>query len=141
VPYKGTPEALTALTTGQVDVMFEILAPTMSHIKAGNVKPIAVASSKRFSGLPNVPAAVDTVPGYVAASWNGLAAPANTPKAIIDRLNKEVSAAVASPQVKQRLFDLGVTAQASTPKATRDLLASDIKKWGEVIEKAKIEKQ
>ena len=141
VPYKGTPDALTALTTGQVDVMFEILGPTMSFIKAGTVKPIAVASAKRFAGLPDVPVAADAVPGYVASSWNGLAAPAGTPQAVIDRLNKEISIAVQSPDVKKRLFDLGVDAQSMSPKETRELLAGDIKKWTGVIEKAKIEKK
>jgi tripartite-type tricarboxylate transporter receptor subunit TctC len=141
VPYKGTPDALTALATGQVDVMFEILGPTMAHIKAGTVKPIAVASSKRFAGLPDVPVAADAIPGYVASSWNGLAVPAGTPQAIVDRLHKEISAAVASPAVKQRLFDLGVAAQSSTPSETKEQLASDIKKWSAVIEKAKIEKR
>jgi tripartite-type tricarboxylate transporter receptor subunit TctC len=141
VPYKGTPEALTALTTGQVDVMFEILGPTMSFIKAGTVKPIAITSAKRFAGLPDVPVASDAVPGYVASSWNGLAAPAGTPQAVIDRLNKEISIAVQSPDVKKRLFDLGVEAQSMSPKETRELLAGDIKKWTGVIEKAKIEKK
>lgn len=141
VPYKGTPDALTALSTGQVDVMFEILGPTMAYIKAGTVKPIAVASAKRFAGLPNVPVAADAVPGYVASSWNGLAAPAGTPQAVIDRLNKEISVAVQSPDVKKRLFDLGVDAQSMSPKETRELLAADIKKWTGVIEKANIEKK
>lgn len=141
VPYKGTPDALIAVTTGQVDVMFEILGPAMPNIKSGNVKPIAVTSAKRFSGLPNVPVAADTVPGYVASSWNGIAAPAKTPQAIIDRLNKEIGIAIASPQVQKRLLDVGVTAQAMSPKETRDLLASDIKKWAGVVEKAKIQKQ
>lgn len=141
VPYRGTPDAVMALTSGQADVMFEILGPTMSHLKSGSVKPIALTSDKRFSGLPDVPIAADTVPGYVASSWNGIAAPAKTPQAIIDRLYKEISIAIESPQVKQRLFDMGVTAQAMTPKETKGLLASDIKKWADVIEKAKIQKQ
>lgn len=141
VPYKGTPDAMIAVTTGQADAMFEILGPAMSNIKAGNIKPIAVTSAKAFAGLPNVPVAADTVPGYVASSWNGIAAPARTPQAIIDRLNKEIGIAIASPQVQKRLLDVGVTAQAMTPKETRELLASDIKKWAGVVEKAKIQKQ
>jgi tripartite-type tricarboxylate transporter receptor subunit TctC len=141
VPYKGTPDALTALSTGQVDVMFEILGPTMSFIKAGTVKPIAITSAKRFAGLPDVPVASDDVPGYVASSWNGLAAPAGTPQAVIDRLNKEISIAVQSPDVKKRLFELGVDAQSMSPKETKELLAADIKKWTNVIEKANIEKK
>lgn len=141
VPYKKTPDALTALTTGQVDVMFEILGPTMTYIKAGTVKPIAVTSDKPFAGLPDVPVAKDVVPGFVASSWNGLAAPAETPRAIIDRLNKEISKAVATPEVKKRLFELGVAAQSMSPEETKKQLASDIKKWSAVIEEANIPKR
>jgi tripartite-type tricarboxylate transporter receptor subunit TctC len=81
------------------------------------------------------------VPGYQASSWNGVAAPARTPKAVIDRLNREVNAAVAAPEVRKRLLDLGVEARAGTPEALRELLVSEIAKWKVVIERAKIPKQ
>lgn len=142
VPYKGTPEVLTAATTGEVDVAVEILAPTLSQIKAGNFNPIAVTSSKRFAGLPNVPTVAESgVPNYQATSWNGLAAPAKTPQPVIDRLTKEINAAVSHPDVKAKLFEMGIEAQGGTPESTKKLLASDIAKWGAVIEKANIEKQ
>ncbi|RJF92842.1 Bug family tripartite tricarboxylate transporter substrate binding protein [Noviherbaspirillum saxi] len=141
-PYKGTPEVITAVTTGEIDVAVEILGPTLPQIKAGNLNVIGVTSTKRFAGLPNVPTVAESgLPNYQATSWNGLAAPAKTPKVIIDRLNKEINLAVADPDVKRRLLELGVVAQGGTPDSTKNLLASDIAKWGVVIEKAKIEKQ
>ena len=142
VPYKGTPEVLTAVTTGEIDAAVEILGPALPQIKSGNFNAIAITSSKRFSGLPNVPTVAESgLPNYQATSWNGLAAPARTPQPIIDRLNKEINAAVARPEVKARLLELGIVAQGGTPASTQKLLASDIAKWGAVIEKAKIDKQ
>jgi tripartite-type tricarboxylate transporter receptor subunit TctC len=142
VPFKGTPAVITALRSNDVQVAFEILAPVMSQIKAGALKPLGVASNRRFPGLPNVPTVTESgLPGYQASSWNGIAAPAKTPKAIIDRLNRTINAALAAPEVKQRLQDLGVEARASTPEALKELLVAEISKWREVIERAKIEKQ
>ncbi len=142
VPFKGTPAVITALRSNDVQVAFEILAPVLSQIKAGALKPLGVASSRRFPGLPNVPTVSESgLPGYQASSWNGIAAPARTPKAVIDRLNREINAALAAPEVKQRLQDLGVEARASTPEALKELLVAEIAKWRAVIERAKIEKQ
>lgn len=142
VPYKGSPEVLTATTTGELDVAFEILSPAMPLIKAGTLKALAVTSTKRFAGLPNVPTVAESgLPNYQATSWNGLAAPAKTPQPIIDRLSREINAAVAIPDVKTRLLGLGIVAQGSTPAATTTLLTGDIAKWGAVIVKAGIEKQ
>lgn len=142
VPYKGSPEVLTATMTGELDAAFEILSPALPQIKAGNFNAIAVTSAKRFSGLPNVPTIAESgLPNYQATSWNALAAPAKTPQTIVDRLNREINAAVAIPDVKARLMGLGIVAQGSTPAATSTLLATDIAKWGAVIAKAGIEKQ
>jgi len=142
VPYKGSPEVLTATTTGELDAAFEILSPALPQIKAGAFNALAVTSAKRFSGLPNVPTVAESgLPSYQATSWNALAAPAKTPQPIIDRLNREINAAVAMPDVKARLLTLGIVAQGSTPVATSTLLGNDIAKWGAVITKAGIEKQ
>jgi tripartite-type tricarboxylate transporter receptor subunit TctC len=101
-----------------------------------------VTSDKRYGGLPDVPTVAESgVRDYQAASWNGVAAPARTPKALIDRLNREVNAATGSAEVRKRLQDLGVEARGGTPEALRDLLVSEIAKWKAVIERAKIEKQ
>jgi tripartite-type tricarboxylate transporter receptor subunit TctC len=142
VPFKATPAVVTALRGDEVHAAFEILAPVLSQIRSGALKPLAITSSRRFAGLPGVPTAMEAgVPGYQASSWNGVAAPARTPKAVIDKLNREINAAVSAPQVKQRLQELGVDARAGTPAELRELLVSEIAKWRDVIERAKIEKQ
>ncbi|MET0857813.1 MAG: tripartite tricarboxylate transporter substrate binding protein [Telluria sp.] len=142
VPYKGSPEVLTATTTGEVNASVEILSPALPQIKAGGFNAIAVTSSKRFVGLPNVPTAAESgLPNYQATSWNALAAPAGTPRPVIDRINKEIKAALAKPELKARLLALGIVAQGGTPESTRQLLAADIVKWGDVITKAKIQQQ
>ncbi|HZQ72599.1 MAG TPA: tripartite tricarboxylate transporter substrate binding protein [Burkholderiales bacterium] len=142
VPFKATPAVVTALRGGDVNAAFEILAPVLSQIKAGAVKPLAITSSRRFRGLPDVPTVAEAgVAGYQASSWNGVAAPARTPKAVIDKLNREIVAAVSSRDVRQRLEQLGVDARAGTPAELRELLVSEIAKWGDVIERAHIPKQ
>src|SRR5882672_274475 len=142
VPFKATPAVIIALKSNDVQAAFEILAPVMAQIKGGALKAIAVTSDKRYAGLPDVPTVAESgVPGYQASSWNAIAAPAKTPKAVIERLNRETNAAVRSPEVRKRLGELGVDARAGTPEALRELLVSEIAKWKVVIERAKIEKQ
>src|SRR5213592_306263 len=142
VPFKATPAVITALKGGDIQAAFEILAPVIGQIKGGGLKPLAVTSEKRFSGLPEVPTVAESgVRGYQAASWNGVAAPARTSRAIVDRLNLEINAAVTSSDVKLRLRGLGIDARGSTPEGLRELLVSEIAKWKAVIERAKIEKQ
>jgi tripartite-type tricarboxylate transporter receptor subunit TctC len=142
VPFKGTPAVLTALRGNEVQAAFEFIAPALAQIKSGALKPLAVTSNHRFSGLPDVPTIAESgVAGYDASAWNGIAAPARTPREIVERLSKEVNAAVASPEVKQRLHGLGVEARGSTPEEFRAFLVSEIGKWKDVIERAKIPKQ
>jgi tripartite-type tricarboxylate transporter receptor subunit TctC len=142
IPYKVTPDVVTAVRTGDVQLGVEILAPVLSQIRGGGLKALAVASSRRSPILPDVPTVAESgVAGYEASSWNGVAAPAKTPAAIVERLNKEVNAAVASPDVKKRLSDLGIDPRAGTPDELRNKLVSDIAKWKAVIEKAGIPKQ
>jgi len=142
VPFKATPALITALKANDVHAAFEILAPVMAQIKGGALKALAVTSDKRFAGLPDVPTVAESgVPGYHASSWNAVAAPAKTPKPVIERLNREVNAAVVLPEVRKRLGELGVDARGGTPEALHDLLVSEIAKWKAVIERAKIEKQ
>ncbi len=142
IPYKATPDVIAALRSGDVQAGFEILAPVMGQIKSGAVKALGIASEHRFDGLPGVPTIAESgLPGYQASSWNGLSAPAKTPRAVVDRLNREVVAAVAAPEVKSKLLGLGVEARSSTPEELEKLLASEITKWGQVIERAKIPRQ
>ena len=142
VPFKATPAIITAVKGKDLDAMVEILAPVIPHIKSGTLRALGVTFAHRFAGLPEVPTLAEAgVPGYEASAWNGVAAPARTPRAVIERLNKEINAAVAAPEVRQRLQDLGVDARASSPGAMRELLVSETAKWKAVVERAKIEKQ
>ena len=141
VPYKSSAEVLSALRSGDVQAGFEILAPIMGHIGAGNIRVLGVASNKRSSALPNAPLIEATLPGFAASSWNGMAAPARTPAAIIARLQKETEKALADPEVKQRLIALGVEPRSSTAEQTRAQIESDMLKWKGVISQARIERQ
>jgi tripartite-type tricarboxylate transporter receptor subunit TctC len=142
IPYKATGEVITAAKSGDAAVIFEILAPMTSHIKSGNLRALAVTSAKRFPSLPEVPTAIEGgVQGYDVASWNGLAAPAKTPRAVIDRIHQEVVKAVGSPEVQKRFAELGVEGRASTPEELRKFYAAEAQRWRSVVEAAKIPKQ
>ena len=143
VPFNGTPQVVTALRGGEVDAAVEIVAPIMSQIQAKALRPLATFGEKRATGLAEVPTANEIggpLKGLFIASWNALAAPAKTPKDIIDRLNHECQLALANPEVKKKLADLGVDAKSSTPQQLAALLDSETKRWGGVIERAKIPK-
>jgi tripartite-type tricarboxylate transporter receptor subunit TctC len=142
VPFNGTPAVITALRGGQIDAAVEILSPMLPQINAGAISALAVFGDKRSAMLKDVPTAAQSgLAGFSAASWNALAAPAKTPKDVITRLNREVKAALESPDVKKRLFDLNIDATYSTPEQLATLLAAEIKRWSDVIVKAKIPTQ
>lgn len=140
VPYKASPAVLTALRAGEIDVAFEIVGPMMPQVSAGAVKALAVTSNLRNAALPDVPTVAQAgVAGYDVASWNALAAPAGTPAAVIDALNKAARDAIAAPSVREKLGKLGMRLAASSPAELQALLTSEIKRWGDVIRAAKIE--
>jgi tripartite-type tricarboxylate transporter receptor subunit TctC len=140
VPYKGSPAVVNALRTGEVDLAFEITGPMVAQVQAGAVKALAVTGDTANPALPGVPTALaQGVAGYQVASWNALAAPAGTPAAVVERLNRAVREALAAPEVLARLSKLGVHPQAGSPEALRSLLANEIKRWGDVIRGAKID--
>ena len=142
VPFNGTPALITALRGRQVDVGVEILGPTLPQVRAGALRVLAVASEQRSATVPDVPTAVESgVKGFVAASWNALAAPARTPRTVVDRLQREVVATVATPAVQQQLRALNVEPRTSTPEQAAALLKSDIERWRAVIERAGIPRQ
>lgn len=142
VPYKGTPALLAAVRGGQLDAAVEILGPVLPQVQAKAMRVLAVTGEKRSIVLPDVPTAKESgVNGFVASSWNALAAPAKTPSAVIERLNQDINKALTSPDVRKKLKDLNVDARGSTPKETADLLASDIRRWSQVVETAKIPRQ
>jgi tripartite-type tricarboxylate transporter receptor subunit TctC len=137
VPFNGTPALTTALRGGQVDVAIEILGPMMGQVNSKAVRPLAILGDERAAQVPDVPTVMQSgVANFDVSSWNALAAPAKTPKDVIARLNKEVQAALAHPDVKKKLFELNVSARGSTPEKLGELLGSEIKRWGEVITKS-----
>ena len=142
ITFPATPALTTALLRGDVDVAFEITAPIWGQIEARELRPIAVTSAARAERLPQVPALGEgALPGYDVSSWNALVAPARTPGAVIERLNREADAALAAPELRRRLLDAGVEARGGTPEALRALLASEVARWRGVIETARIERQ
>jgi len=142
VPFNGTPAVVTALRGGQIDAAVEILGPVMSQVQAKALRVLAVTGEKRSAALPDVPTARESgLSSFVAASWNGLAAPARTPRPVVERLSREVVAAINHPDVRRRLAELNVDAQASSPEQASALLASEVKRWGEVIVRARIPQQ
>ncbi|MEN9995608.1 MAG: hypothetical protein RL462_384 [Pseudomonadota bacterium] len=142
VPFNGTPAVLTALRGGQIDVGVEILAPVLPQIKGQALRALAVTGDKRAAALPQVPTAKEAgVKALYAASWNALAVPAKTPRDIVQRLNQEIQNALNAPDVRKKLTDMNVEPQPSTLQQAADLLSSETKRWGEVIQRAGIPKQ
>lgn len=142
VPFNGTPAVVTALRGGQIDAAVEILGPVKTQIDAKAINALAVMGLKRSPSLPNIPTAKESgVANMNAASWNALAVAAKTPKDIVAKLHNAAEKALASPDVKKRLADLGVEAGASSPEVLGELLNAEIKRWGEVIARANIPKQ
>jgi tripartite-type tricarboxylate transporter receptor subunit TctC len=142
VPYNSTGAVLTALRGNDVQFAVEILAPVIGQVKSGSLRALAVTTAGRLSFLPDVPPVSEAgVPGYEVTSWNGIAAPAKTPRAVVDRLHRAVAAALSSAEVKQRFQELVVEPRPSTPDAFRAHLQSEIAKWKRVIEEARIPRQ
>lgn len=144
VPFNGTPPVVTALRGGSVDAMLDILGPVMPQIKSSALRPLAMLSEKRAPGLPDIPTVQESggvLGKFHVGSWNGLAVPARTPRDVVQRLSREIQTVMDMPEVKKRLGDLNLYAQGSTPEQAADLLSQDIRRWGEVIARARIEKQ
>jgi tripartite-type tricarboxylate transporter receptor subunit TctC len=138
VPYRGAAPALTDLIGGQVQVMFDIMASSIEHIRAGKLRALAVTTETRSEALPDVPTVGDFLLGYEANLWSGFGAPKNTPAEIVVKLNKEINAGLADPRMKARLADLGATVLALSSADFGKLIADDTEKWGKVIRAANI---
>ena len=138
VPYRGDAPALTDLIGGQVQVMFGNMPSSIEHIRAGKLRPLAVTTAARSEALPDLPPVGDFVPGYEASTWQGLGAPGNTPAEIVEKLNKEINAALSDPKIKARLADLGGTVLSGSPADFGRLIADETEKWGRVIRAANI---
>jgi tripartite-type tricarboxylate transporter receptor subunit TctC len=141
VPYRGGGPALTDLLSGQVQVMFATMPSSIEYIRAGKLRALAVATATRSEALPDVPTVGEFVPGYEASSWSGLGAPRATPAEIVDKLNKEVNAALDDPKMKARLADLGGVALPGSPADFGKLIADETEKWAKVIKFAGIKSE
>ncbi len=144
VPFNGTPPVITALRGGEIDAAIDILGPLMAQISAKAIRPVAILGDKRAAQLPEVPTVRESggnLSAFNVTSWNGLAVPAKTPKEVVARLNREINAALNLPDVKKRLLDLNLVAHGGSPEQAAELLAFEIKRWSDVIGRAKIQKQ
>jgi tripartite-type tricarboxylate transporter receptor subunit TctC len=133
VPYRGSAPALTDLLGGQVQVMFDIIASSIEHIRSGKLRALAVTTAARQETLPDVPTVGEFVPGYEAIAVTGVGTPKGTAAAIVNKLNAEINAGLADPKLKARLADLGVIALAGSPADFGRLIAEDTEKWGKVV--------
>jgi tripartite-type tricarboxylate transporter receptor subunit TctC len=140
VPYRGAAPAITDLLGGQVQLIFDNMPSILQHVRAGSVRALAVTGTVRSPLLPDVPVLADTIPGYEASALFGMGAPKNTPKAVIEKLNKEINAVLAEPAIKARLLDLGGEPLIGTPEAFGAMIVAETDKWKKVIEEAKVEK-
>jgi len=134
VPYRGSAPAITDLLGGQVQSMFDNAPSALPHVQGGRLRAIAITGPRRSPLLPDVPTVAESgYPGFDVQSWFGLAAPAGTPRAVIDRLNAALGKVLAAPEVRQRLQDMAATPEAGTPEQMRAFAAAEIKRWRDVV--------
>jgi tripartite-type tricarboxylate transporter receptor subunit TctC len=138
VPYRGSPPALTDLLGGQVQVNFTLLPPAIEHIRAGLLRALAVTSAKRSPTLPDIPTVAEFLPNYEASSVWGFGVPTGTPAQIIDKLNREINAALSDVHIQTTLADLGASVLTHSPAEFGRLMADETEKWAKVIRFANI---
>jgi tripartite-type tricarboxylate transporter receptor subunit TctC len=139
VPYKGGGPAIIDLLAGNINLIFATGASSINHVKAGKIRALGVTTAKRSAMAPELPTIAEAgLPGFEANNWNGIVVPAKTPRAIINRLNKEFTAALLLPDIKQFLFNQGLDAAPSTPEAFAAYIKSETAKWAKVIKAAGI---
>ena len=136
VPYRGMAPALTDLIAGHTQVLFASITASLGYIRAGTLRPLAVTTRTRAAQLPDVPPIADTIAGFADSVWYGLAAPAGTPAAVVDTLNREINRALADPTIAARLAALGATVMPGSPAQFATLLADDTAKWAEVVKRS-----
>jgi tripartite-type tricarboxylate transporter receptor subunit TctC len=133
VPYRGAGPALVDMLADQVQVMFDNMPSSIGHIRAGRLRAIAVTTAVREKSLPDVPTVAETVPGYEASAWFGMAVPKGTPRPVIDKLNKTINEALADPGVQAKLAELGGTLIPGTPEDFGKVIATETDKWAKVV--------
>jgi tripartite-type tricarboxylate transporter receptor subunit TctC len=134
VPYRGSAPALTDMIAGQVQVLFDNLPSSIEHIRGGKLRALAVTTDKRSDALPDVPTVADTVPGYEASAWFGMGAPKGTPPEVIAVLNKAINEALADPNIKARLAEMGGMHMGGTPADFGKIIVDETEKWRKVVE-------
>jgi tripartite-type tricarboxylate transporter receptor subunit TctC len=138
VPYRGAPPAVADLMGGQVQVVFDTFAASIALVKAGKLRALAVTTATRSPALPDIPSLSDFLPGYDASNWEGIGAPKNTPPEIVEKLNKEINAALVDASMKARFAEFGHTAFATSSIEFAQFIADEKQKWGKVIRAANI---
>jgi tripartite-type tricarboxylate transporter receptor subunit TctC len=138
VPYRGVAPALNDLIGAQVQVGFPSMAASLEHFRAGRLRPLAVTTTTRSQLLPDVPAVSEFFPGYEAVTWYGVGVPKKTPTEIVEKLNREINAAVAAPKLRARFADLGVEPMSMTPLEFEKFIAVETEKWRKVVKLAGI---
>jgi tripartite-type tricarboxylate transporter receptor subunit TctC len=138
VPYRGEALALPDLISGQVQVYFAVMPASLGYIRAGKLRALAVTSGTRQEALPDVSTVGEFLPGYEARGWYGVVVPKATPREIVEKLNKEINAALADPSMKKRLTDLGCAVFAGSPADFGKFIADETEKWGKVVKFAGI---
>jgi tripartite-type tricarboxylate transporter receptor subunit TctC len=138
VPYKGSAPVVSGLLGGQVQVAFDPLPTSLEFIRAGKLRALAVTTATRSAALPDVPPLADFVPGYEASAWYGIAAPKNTPAAIVEILSQEIVAAIADPKVNARFANVGFEPMPMTSGEFGKFIVEETEKWGKVVRAANI---
>jgi tripartite-type tricarboxylate transporter receptor subunit TctC len=141
VPYKGSAPGVTDLLAGNVQFMFNALPSMLQHVQAGKLRALGVTGAKRSSQLPDVPTIREAVPGYEVTTWYSFVAPAGTPKPVVDKLNREISAIVETPDMKEKLKGQGLEADAMKPDELAALFKNESAKWAKVIADSKIQSE
>jgi len=138
VPYRGDAPAVIDLLAGQDQVMFDMIILSIAHVRAGELRALAVTSPKRLPTLPDLPPVADFVPGYEAYAWQGIGAPKDTPPEIIGTVGRAITASLADPKMQARMAELGGVPMPLSPPEFGKLIANEIDKWGKVIKFADI---
>jgi tripartite-type tricarboxylate transporter receptor subunit TctC len=138
VPYKGSAPAITDTIAGVCELSFDTMISALPHVKAGKLKAIAVTTAQRSPMTPDVPSIAETIPGFDVSAWNGMVAPAGTPKEVIDKLHQAMAVALAAPGVVQRFAEMGVTPRAMRPEEFQRFILQEADMWGKTVQAANI---
>ena len=141
VPYRSVPEAQQAAMTGQVSAFFDTPVTALPQIRAGTVRALGISTEKRLTIAPDIPTIAEAVPGYEVVGWNGVLAPANTPRPIVDKLNAAIQQALKTPEMVKLLTEQGIEPAGNSPEEFARLMHADIEKWKRVTREAGIEPQ